>query len=113
MKKIEAIIRPEFLLEIKDVLEKYDLNGLSFTQVMGCGSQKGWQVHVRGSEVDYNFLSKIKIELVVLDEQVQSVIDYIIETTSTGEPGDGKIFVYDVIEAVRVRTNERGEDAIK
>ncbi len=113
MKKIEAYIRPEKLEEIKSVLEKYNLNGMSIIQIMGCGNQKGWKEYVRGLEVDYNFLQKIKIELVVLDEQVEKVIESIIDVSSTGEYGDGKIFVYDVNDAIRVRTKERGEAAIK
>lgn len=113
MKKIEAYMRPEKLEEIKTVLEKYRLNGMSITQIMGCGNQKGWKEYVRGTEVDFNFLQKIKIELIILDEQVENVIQSIIEVSHTGEFGDGKIFVYDVIDAVRVRTKERGEAAIK
>ncbi len=113
MKKIEAYIRPERLEDIKIVLEKYRLNGMSIMQIMGFGNQKGWKEIVRGTEVDYNFLQKIKIELVVLDEQVEQVVDSIVETSHTGEYGDGKIFIYDVADAVRIRTRERGEDAIK
>ena len=113
MKKIEAFIRPEKLEDVKDLLERYHLNGLSIMQVMGCGSQKGWKKFVRGKEVEYNFLQKIKIEMVVLDEQVDEVVDGIIDITSTGEIGDGKIFVSDVGDAVRVRTRERGEAAVK
>lgn len=112
MKKIEAFIRPEKLEDIKEILEKLRLNGLSISQVMGCGSQKGWTEYIRGTEVDYNFLPKIKIELVVLDEQVEAVIENIIEKAATGNVGDGKIFVSDVQEAIRIRTKERGEKAI-
>ncbi|MHB8062499.1 MAG: P-II family nitrogen regulator [Ruminiclostridium sp.] len=113
MKKIEAYIRPEKLEEIKVVLEKYHLNGMSIMQIMGCGNQKGWKEFVRGTEVDYNFLQKIKIELIVLDEQVEKVVQSIIDASYTGEFGDGKIFIYDVNDAVRVRTKERGDAAIK
>ena len=113
MKKIEAYIRPEKLEDTKEILTKYKLNGLSIMQVMGCGKQKGWKKFVRGTEVDYNFLQKIKLEMVVLDEQVEDVVQGIIEISSTGEFGDGKIFIYDVSDAIRVRTKERGEDAIK
>ena len=80
---------------------------------MGCGSQKGWKEYVRGSEVDYNFLPKIKIEIVIRDEQVEEVIEKICEKAYTGEVGDGKIFISDVADAVRIRTKERGEAAIK
>jgi nitrogen regulatory protein P-II 1 len=113
LKKIEAYIRPEKLEVIKDVLEKCHLNGMSITQIMGCGNQKGWKEFVRGTEVDYNFLQKIKIETVVLDEQVEEVVQSIIDEANTGEFGDGKIFIYDLDDAVRVRTKERGDAAIK
>ena len=113
MKKIEAFIQPEKLEEIKSIADKYNLNGLSITQIMGCGNQKGWKEYVRGSEVDYNFLPKIKIELVVLDNQVEKIIESIIDELYTGEYGDGKIFIYDVNDAIRVRTRERGDAAIK
>lgn len=113
MKKIEAYIRPEKLEDVKEILGRYGLNGLSIMQVMGCGNQKGWKKFVRGTEVDYNFLQKIKIEMIVLDEQVDDVVQGIVDITATGEYGDGKIFVYDVNDAVRVRTKERGESAIR
>lgn len=113
MVKIEAYIRPEKLEEVKAVLEKFHLNGMSIMQVMGCGNQKGWKEVVRGAEIDYNFLQKMKIELVVLDEQSEAVIDSITGICSTGEFGDGKIFIYEVKDAVRIRTKERGESAVK
>jgi len=113
MKKIEAFIRPEKLEEIKEVLKTLNLNGLSISQIMGCGNQKGWKEFVRGSEVDVNFLPKIKVELVVLEEQVEAVLAKIAATAKTGEVGDGKIFISDITDALRIRTNERGENAIK
>lgn len=113
MKKIEAFIRPEKLEDIKQILDSLQLNGVSVMQVMGCGNQKGWKEFVRGTEVDYNFLPKIKIEVVVIDEQADDVIDKLIEKAYTGEPGDGKIFVSDISDAIRIRTKERGIDAIK
>lgn len=113
MKKIEAFIRAEKLEDIKEMLEKYSLNGMSVFQVMGCGKQKGWTEFVRGTEVDYNFLPKLKIELVVMDEQAEGVISYILEKAYTGEYGDGKIFISDIQDAIRIRTQERGTDAIK
>lgn len=113
MKKIEAFVRPEKLEDIKEILSTLDLNGLSFSQVMGCGNQKGWKEFIRGSEVDVNFLPKIKLEIVVQDEQVDRVIEKITQTARTGEVGDGKIFVFDIAEAVRIRTGERGTDALK
>ncbi|SHI15315.1 nitrogen regulatory protein P-II family [Sporobacter termitidis DSM 10068] len=113
MKKIDAFIRPEKLEEIKGVLDKLQLNGLSISQVMGFGKQKGWKEYVRGTEIDYNFLPKVKLEIVTADEEVEGVIAKISEIAYTGSVGDGKIFISDIIDAVRIRTKERGIDAIK
>lgn len=113
MKKIEAFIRPEKLEDIKEVLGTLKINGLSISEIMGCGNQKGWKEFIRGSEVDYNFLPKIKIEIVVLDEQVEAVIDKICEKAYTGEAGDGKIFISEIQDAVRIRTKDRGISAIQ
>jgi nitrogen regulatory protein P-II 1 len=113
MKKIEAYIRPERIEDVKEVMDTLHLNGLSISQVMGCGNQKGWKEFVRGTEIDYNFLPKIKIEMVVMDDQVEAVVDGIIEKVYTGEFGDGKIFISDVKDAIRIRTKERGDAAIK
>jgi len=113
MKKIEAYIRPEKLEEIKEVIDKLNLNGLSVMQVMGCGNQKGWTEFVRGVEVDYNFLTKIKIETVVPDEQAEAVVACITDRAYTGEFGDGKIFISNVQDAIRIRTGERGVNAVK
>ncbi len=113
MKKVEAYLRPEKLEDIKEALGEYQINGMTISQVMGCGNQKGWKKFVRGTEIDYNFLQKIKLELIVSDDQVERIIDAIVGESATGEYGDGKIFVYDVGDAVRVRTNERGETAIR
>lgn len=113
MKKIEAFIRPDQLEDIKEILDSLQLNGLSIMQVMGCGNQKGWKEFVRGTEVDYQFLPKIKIEMIVLDEQADTVVDSIVEKAYTGEYGDGKIFISDISDAVRIRTGERGREAIQ
>jgi Nitrogen regulatory protein PII len=113
MKKIEAFIRPEKLEDIKQILDELHLNGLSITQVMGCGNQKGWKEYVRGAEVEYNFLQKLKVEFYVLDEQVEGIIDSLIQKACTGEVGDGKIIISDIIDAIRIRTKERGTDALK
>lgn len=113
MKKIEAIIRPEQIEDIKESLKPLNLSGISVTQIMGIGCQRGWTEIVRGTEVDYNFLPKIKLEMVVLDEQAEEVVNRITETAKTGNIGDGKIFLYDVLDAVRIRTGERGEDAVR
>lgn len=113
MKKVEAFIRPEKLEDIKDVLNALKLNGLSVSQIMGCGKQKGWNEYVRGSEVDINFIQKIKIELIIQDSQLEEVVEKITENAQTGDVGDGKIFISDVADAVRIRTGERGIAALK
>jgi Nitrogen regulatory protein PII len=113
MKKIEAYIRPEKLEDIKSLLAQLNLNGLSMSQVMGFGRQKGWKEFVRGTEIDYNFLPKIKLEIVVAEEEVENIVSQITETACTGNVGDGKIFISDVNDAIRIRTKERGIDAVK
>lgn len=113
MKKIEAIIRPEQMEDVKENLKPLNIKGISITQIMGSGCQRGYQEYVRGTEVDYNFLPKIKIELVVADEQVEPVVACIVETAKTGNIGDGKIFITEVLDAVRIRTGERGMSALK
>lgn len=112
MKKIEAVIRPGKLEEIKDALNKYDVHGLTVSQVMGCGHQKGRKEFYRGTEVTLNLLPKIKIEVVVKDSSVEDIIRLISEEARTGEVGDGKIFIYNIEDVVRIRTGERGENAI-
>ncbi|MBW7572138.1 P-II family nitrogen regulator [Caproiciproducens faecalis] len=113
MKKIEAFIRPEQLEDMKEILDTLQLSGLSIMQVMGCGNQKGWKEFVRGAEIDYQFLPKIKMEMIVLDEQADSVVDSIVSKAYTGEFGDGKIFISDIGDAVRIRTGERGRKAVR
>jgi nitrogen regulatory protein P-II 1 len=112
MKKIEAIIRPGKLEEIKESLNKYNIHGLTISQVMGCGLQKGRKEFYRGTEVTLNLLPKIKIEIVAKDSNVDEIIKLISEEAKTGEVGDGKIFVYNIEDVVRIRTGERGEPAI-
>ena len=112
MKKVEAIIRPGKLEEIKEALNKYNVNGLTISQVMGCGLQKGRKEYFRGNEVTMNLLPKIKIETVIRDDQLEEVIGIISKEARTGEVGDGKIFIYDVADALRIRTGERGNAAI-
>ncbi len=113
MKKIEAFIRPEKLEAVKDALGSLHINGLSISQIMGYGNQRGWKEYVRGNEVDINFLPKIKAEIVVLDDQVDDVVSKITEAAKTGDVGDGKIFVSEITNAIRIRTDEKGEDALK
>lgn len=113
MIKIEAFIRPFILEEIKDALKTINIKGMTISQVMGCGNQMGWTEVVRGSEVDYNFRPKIKLELFVRDEQVEEVVETIRRVAYTGEVGDGKIFISEVRDALRIRTGERGDAALQ
>lgn len=112
MKKIEAIIRPGKLEDIKEALNKYNIQGLTISQVMGCGHQKGRKEYYRGTEVTMNLLPKIKLEIVIKDESLEDVLAIISKEAKTGEVGDGKIFIYTVENAIRIRTGEQGEEAI-
>ncbi len=112
MKRVRAIIRPTALEELKDVLSKADIRGLTISQVMGCGSQNGWKEFYRGSEVYMNVLPKVEVSIVVTDDKVDYIIETIVRVAKTGEVGDGKIFVSDVERVVRIRTGEEGEEAI-
>jgi nitrogen regulatory protein P-II 1 len=112
MKKIEAIIQPSKLEELKDALIDGDINGLTITQVMGAGNQKGWKEIYRGSEVFLNVLPKVQISIVVADDRVDQVIALIIKTVHTDDVGDGKIFVSDVKRVIRIRNGEEGEGAL-
>lgn len=112
MKKIEAIIRPSKLEDLKEELLKINLNGITITQVMGCGKQLGWKEFYRGAEISLNVLPKVKVELIVNDDVVETVVDAIIKFSRTGEIGDGKIFISDIIECIRIRTGERGVAAL-
>jgi nitrogen regulatory protein P-II 1 len=112
MKKIEAIIKPFKLNDVKDALHEIGLQGMTVTEVKGFGRQKGHTEIYRGSEYTVDFLPKVKIEMVLAEHQVNSAIDAIVKSGRTGKIGDGKVFVYPVEEAVRIRTDERGEKAI-
>ena len=112
MKRIIAIVRPEKMEELKDALFAADVSGMTIAQVMGCGNQHGWSEYYRGTEVLLNMIPKVKFELVVPESETQRLVDLICETAATGEVGDGKVFVSPVEEVVRIRTRERGEDAI-
>ncbi|HID07270.1 MAG TPA: P-II family nitrogen regulator [Armatimonadetes bacterium] len=112
MKKIHAIIRPHKLHEVKDALEEIGVTGMTVMDVRGAGRQRGLVEQYRGAEYTIDLLSKVKLEIVVRDDQVEDVIEAIIRAARTGEIGDGKIFVTPVEEAVRVRTGDRGIDAI-
>jgi len=112
MKKIECIIRPEKLEEVKDALNQLGIKGMTVSQVMGCGLQKGKTEYYRGVEININLLPKVKIELIVKDSEVDRIVDTIVKVARSGKIGDGKIFIYNVENAVRIRTGEQGEDAI-
>lgn len=112
MKKIEAIIRPEKFQALRDELASHGFLGLTVTEVAGTGKQKGQTGVFRGTSYEIKVLPKIKIELVLPQERTDEVIDVIIDTCHTDQIGDGKIFVYDVEDAVRIRTKERGKPAV-
>ena len=112
MKKVEAIIKPFKLDEVKDKLNQIGIKGITGSEVKGFGRQKGHTELYRGAEYVVDFLPKIKMEVVISDNQVEDVITTIMQAAQTGRIGDGKIFVIDLQEAVRIRTGERGEDAV-
>ena len=112
MKKIEAIIRPFKLEEVKESLVEEGIRGLTISEVRGYGRQKGHTETYRGSEYRIEFVPKIKIEVVVEDAKVEKVVDAILKTAKTGQVGDGKIFIYNVEDVVRIRTGESGKDAL-
>ncbi len=112
MKKIEAIIRPFKLDEVKEALIEEGVKGLTMSEVRGYGRQKGHTETYRGSEYRIEFVPKIKIEVVVDDEMAEKVIDAILKTAKTGQVGDGKIFVSNVDDVIRIRTEESGKHAL-
>jgi nitrogen regulatory protein P-II 1 len=112
MKKIEAIIKPFKLEEVKDALGEIGIEGMTVTEVKGFGRQKGHTEIYRGSEYTVDFLPKIKLELVVPDGRVEAAVGAIVKSAKTGKIGDGKVFVSTVEQAVRIRTDENGDQAI-
>ena len=112
MKKVEAIIRPAKLDQVKDALAEFGINGLTVSNVMGCGNQKGYTQIFRGQTVTTQLLPKIKLEVVIPDHLVAGVVEVIVKSARTGGVGDGKIFVYNVEEIVRIRTGESGYEAL-
>ncbi|MGN0160276.1 MAG: P-II family nitrogen regulator [Lachnospiraceae bacterium] len=112
MKKLEIIIKPERLEDLKKILEDCKANGLMITNIMGYGTQKGYKQIYRGVEYNVNLLPKVKVETVVSEELVEGIIDKVVQEINTGNYGDGKIFVYSVEDAVRIRTGERGDTAV-
>ena len=112
MKKIEAIIKPFKLDEVREALSDIGVSGLTVTEVKGFGRQKGHTELYRGAEYVVDFLPKVKIEIVVADDAVEAAIDSIVKAARTGKIGDGKIFISNVEQVVRIRTGETGESAI-
>ena len=112
MKRIEAIVRHFKLEEVKDGLTSIGVHGMTVSEVRGFGRQKGHKEQYRGAEYTVDFLPKVKIEIVVSDDQARAVIDKVIETARTGQIGDGKIFVTDLEEMLRIRTGETGDAAM-
>ena len=112
MKKIEAIIKPFKLEEVKDALSEIGIEGMTVSEVKGFGRQKGHTEIYRGSEYTVDFLPKIKVELVVTDGQADAALGAIVKSAKTGKIGDGKVFLSNVEQAVRIRTEEKGDSAV-
>ncbi len=112
MKKIEAIIKPFKLDEVKEGLQQIGIAGITISEVKGFGRQKGHTELYRGAEYIVDFLPKVKVEVVVADAMVQQVVDAIVKAAQTGRIGDGKIFVVPIDEVIRIRTGEKGPDAL-
>jgi nitrogen regulatory protein P-II 1 len=113
MKKVEAIIKPFKLEEVKEALAKIGVQGLTVTEVKGFGRQKGHKELYRGAEYVVEFLPKVKLEIVVTDDSLEAVIKAIVQSASTGRIGDGKIFIMPVEEAIRIRTSETGDAVLQ
>ncbi|MGL4512838.1 MAG: P-II family nitrogen regulator [Lacipirellulaceae bacterium] len=112
MKKIEAIVRHYKLEDVKNALTEQGVSGMTITEVRGFGRQKGHTEMYRGTEYTVDFVPKVKIEVVVSDDRLQGVVDVILKSAQTGQIGDGKIFVSDLTDAIRIRTAETGADAL-
>jgi nitrogen regulatory protein P-II 1 len=112
MKKIEAIIQPHKLEDVKEALKVIGVDGMTITEVRGHGRQKGHKEIYRGMEYQVDLLPKVKVELVVADQRLDEVIQTMVNSARTGKIGDGKVFVYDVAEAIRIRNDDRGEAAL-
>ena len=112
MKKIEAIIKPFKMEDVKEALSEIGVEGMTVSEVKGFGRQKGHTEIYRGSEYTVDFLPKVKFEIVITDDRVQKAVDVIVQAAKTGKIGDGKVFVMPIEEAIRIRTEERGEAAI-
>jgi nitrogen regulatory protein PII len=112
MKKVEAYIKPFRLDEVKGALAAVDILGMSVSEVRGFGRQRGHSEIYRGAEYKVDFMPKIKIELVVADEDVERAVDAILKGAKTGQVGDGKVFISEALEAIRIRTGETGDNAL-
>lgn len=112
MKKLEIVIKPEKLEDLKSILDESKANGIMITNIMGYGNQKGYKQVYRGTEFNVNLLPKVKVETVIDDDVAEQIVKKVVANINTGNYGDGKIFIYDVEDAVRIRTGERGEDAL-
>jgi nitrogen regulatory protein P-II 1 len=112
MKKVEAIIRHERLQPVQDALDELGVSGLTVSEVMGCGRQKGYTEQYRGSRANISLLPKLKVESVIPDEWVDRVVDAIVAAAYTGELGDGRVFVSNIEQAIRIRTGERGLETV-
>lgn len=112
MKKVDAIIKPFKLDDVKEALQQIGIQGITVTEVKGFGRQKGHTELYRGAEYVVDFLPKVKIEVVILDEMVTQVVEAILKSAQTGRIGDGKIFVSPIDEVIRIRTGEKGPDAL-
>ena len=112
MKKIEAVIKPFKMDDVREALSEVGVNGMTVTEVKGFGRQKGHTELYRGAEYNVDFLPKVKVELIVADDQVERCIETIMKTAQTGKIGDGKIFVYEVERVIRIRTGEENEEAV-
>ena len=108
MKKLEIIIKPEKLESLKNILDDCEASGLMITNIMGYGNQKGYTRMYRGTTYNVNLLPKVKVETVVKDEAAEKIVDRVVKEISTGNYGDGKIFIYNIEDVVRIRTGERG-----
>ena len=113
MRKIEAIIRPERLQHVQDALDELGVSGLTVSDVVGCGRQKGYTEQYRGVQANISLLAKIKVESVVPTDLVDRAVEAIVEAARTGNVGDGRVFVYPVEQSVRIRTGESGEDSVR
>ncbi len=113
MKKIEAIIRHERLQDVQDALDELGVSGLTVSEVVGCGRQKGYTEQYRGVRANISLLPKIKVESVVPSDLVERAVEAIVEAARTGNVGDGRVFVYPVEQSVRIRTGESGEESVR